>query len=63
MIVAGSLCSGVSTIWTLLHSARYQWLNIVLAHWWLLPGFAFALIVGWCGCFYASGCARSFAAD
>jgi hypothetical protein len=45
-IVVGSLGSAASTLWASLHSAPHEWLNIVLTHWWLLSGFALALLGG-----------------
>jgi hypothetical protein len=43
-ILAGSLWSAGSTVWTILHSSTSQWLHLALAHWWLMSGFAFALL-------------------
>ena len=43
-ILVGLLGSVVSTFWAFVHSAPNQWLHIVLTHWWVLSGFALALL-------------------
>jgi hypothetical protein len=43
-ILGGSLGSALPTTLTLLHTAPEQWLHVVLTHWGLLSGFAFALL-------------------
>ena len=43
-ILVGSLGSAVSTFWTLLQTTPAEWLHIAATHWWLLSGFAFALL-------------------